>query len=106
MLVFQAVLAHTTGAVYRHADGVGGDTRDVRTHCDDCGRYYSSSAAPKVHMNMHNGVYRYWCEYCGRGFAGTNNLKGHLAKLAGVKAFVCPICKEECIYAYTLKITW
>ena len=103
MLVFQAVQAHTTGGVYRRADGVAGDTRDARPHCNDCGRYYSSSAALKVHMNMHKGVYRYWCEYCGRGFAATNNLKGHLAKHTGVKAFVCHICKEEFNYAYTLK---
>ena len=118
MLVFQAVQAHTTGCVYRRADGVAGDTRDARPHCkdgvagdtrdarphcNDCGRYYSSSAALKVHMNMHKGVYRYWCEYCGRGFAATNNLKGHLAKHTGVKAFVCHICKEEFNYAYTLK---
>ena len=94
--MFEAVLAHTTGGFYRRAEGVGGDTRDVRPHCDDCGRYYSSSTALKVHMQMHKGVYRYWCEYRGRGFAATNNLKGHLAKRTGVKASVSN-------YAYTLK---
>ena len=64
MFVFLAVQAHTTGGVHRRADGVGGDTRDARPKCNDCGRYYSSTAALKVHMNMHKGVYayRYWCE--------------------------------------------
>ena len=31
--MFEAVLVHTTGAVYRPAHGVGGDTRDVKPHC-------------------------------------------------------------------------
>ena len=46
--MFEAVLAHTKLAIYHPAHGVGGDTGDVRPHCKDCDRYYSSSAALKV----------------------------------------------------------
>ncbi|KAI0229280.1 hypothetical protein LSAT2_020298 [Lamellibrachia satsuma] len=105
MLVFQAVSAHTRGLsrVYRPPVPVDGDAPNVKHQCKECGRYYSSAAALKVHTKMHKGLYRYWCQYCGRGFSATNNLKGHLAKHTGIKAFVCRICEKEFSYGHVLK---
>ena len=105
MIVFQAALANTGrySRGYRSSALVDAVPSNVKYQCKECGRFYSSPAALRVHVKMHKGVYTYRCQYCGRGFAATNNLKGHLAKHTGVKAFKCHICKEEFSYGNVLK---
>ena len=102
--MFQAALANT-GRYSRgyRSSALDADPYNVKYQCKECGRFYSSPAALRVHVKMHKGVYTYRCQYCGRGFAATNNLKGHLAKHTGVKAFKCHICKEEFSYGNVLK---
>ena len=103
--MFQAALANTGrySREYRSSGQVAADPSTVKYQCKECGRFYSSPAALRVHVKMHKGVYTYRCQYCGRGFAATNNLKGHLANHTGVKSFKCHICKEEFSYGNVLK---
>lgn len=104
LLVLQTMSAtHTRRRARVPRSTVEEDTPSGRHRCKECGRYYSSTAALRVHTDMHKGLYPYHCQYCGRGFAATNNLKGHLAKHTGIKAFVCHICRQKFAYGQVLK---
>ena len=63
------------------------------TTCTVCNKSFSSKAARKKHMELHDENYKYHvCEICGKKLKRKAGLEIHMRIHTGEKPYTCPLC--------------
>jgi len=71
--------------------------------CPLCPKILTNNSGLRLHMDLHEGKYRYHCKVCQKGFMSSTTLKGHMTRHTGVKEYSCSLCHKEFGHKYSYR---